>query len=132
VSGLLVVDASAVVATLVERSPRGEAAATRMAGAALAAPDLIGYEVLNVLRRRRAAGQLSAGEALRAVNLWSALAVDLWRLEALSGRVWELAGAMSSYDAAYVALAERLGAPLLTADRRLANAPGIGADVIVV
>jgi predicted nucleic acid-binding protein len=44
-------------------------------------------------------------------------------------RVWELRANLTAYDAAYVALAEALGAPLLTRDRRLARAAGHGARV---
>lgn len=51
---------------------------------------------------------------------------------ALSDRVWELRDNLSSYDATYVALAERLGAELLTGDARLANAPGHHARVTVL
>ena len=44
-------------------------------------------------------------------------------------RCWELRDNVTPYDAAYVALAEALGVPLLTADARLANAPGIRCEV---
>ena len=44
-------------------------------------------------------------------------------------RVWELRDNLTPYDAAYVALAEALEAPLLTADEPLTRAPGIGRDV---
>jgi len=132
VSDLLVVDASAVLALLIDSGERGEAAAVHMSRAALAAPDLLGYEVLNVLRRRRAAGHLSEGEARLAVDSWGRLPIDLWPLEAVAARVWELAGGLSAYDAAYVAVAERVGAPLLTGDRRLAGAPGVLARIITI
>lgn len=131
-NGLLVVDASAVVATLLEGDERGQAAAAHMRGRGLVAPDLIGYEVLNALRRRRAAGALTATAAERAVEVWRSAPIEMWSLENVIERLWALTGAMSSYDAAYVALAERLDVPLLTADRRLAHAPGITADVIVI
>ena len=47
-------------------------------------------------------------------------------------RCWELLGNVTAYDAAYVALAETLGVPLLTADRRLAAAPGLSCVVEVL
>ncbi|MEO7374697.1 MAG: type II toxin-antitoxin system VapC family toxin [Terrimesophilobacter sp.] len=49
----------------------------------------------------------------------------------LADAVWRHGHNLSSYDAAYVALAERLGAPLITGDARLARAPGIGCTVEV-
>lgn len=130
--GILVVDASVVIATLVVEDERGEAAASRMRGASLVAPDLIGCEVMNSLRRRRAAGRLSDREAQRAFDDWRRLGVEVWPLAAVADRVWEMTGSITVYDAAYVALAELLDAPLLTADRRLAKAPGFGAKVVVL
>jgi predicted nucleic acid-binding protein len=132
VTDLLVVDASAILVTLLEQGERAAAVARRCAAAALVAPDLIGYEVLNVLRRRRAAGRFSDADARRAVEAWRASPVELWPLRSFDDRLWELTGAMSAYDAAYVALAERLDAPLLTADARLSRAPGVRAEVVLV
>ncbi|MDI3315019.1 MAG: type II toxin-antitoxin system VapC family toxin [Mycobacterium sp.] len=59
------------------------------------------------------------------------LPVDLWPYEVLATRVWELRATMSVYDAAYVALAEILAAPLLTLDRRISQTPGIRCAVAV-
>jgi predicted nucleic acid-binding protein len=132
VTTALVVDASAVLAVLIDPGPRGERAATHMSGAQLAAPDLLGYEVLNVLRRRRAAGHLTANQAALAVRTWSQLPVDLWPLAPLQPDVWRLTHNLSAYDAAYVALAGHLGAPLLTGDRRLAGAPGVTCEVVTI
>lgn len=131
-NGILVVDASVVLAALVVEDERADAAASRMRGASLVAPDLIGYEVMNSLRRRRGAGRLSDREARRAFDDWRRLGVEVWPLAAVADRVWEMTGSMTVYDAAYVALAELLDAPLLTADRRLARAPGLGAEVVLI
>ncbi len=130
--GLLVVDASAVVSFLVEQGARAAAAAKRMQGVSLVAPELIGYEVLNVLRRLRASGAVSTEGAEVALRAWHGIDVETWPLASFEARAWALTGAMSLYDASYVALAERLGAPLLTADRRLAAAPGVRAEVVVI
>lgn len=129
---LLVVDASAVLAAVIDPGERGDAAAARMAGAQLAAPDLLGYEVLHVLRRRRAAGHLTGSQATLAVRTWSDLPVDLWPLTVLQPQVWDLTHNLSAYDAAYVALATHLRIPLLTGDRRLARAPGVTCEVLTV
>jgi predicted nucleic acid-binding protein len=69
----------------------------------------------------------TAGERHR--NL-QALDVDLVALDRIADRTWELAQNLSIYDAAYVALAELLDAPLLTLDQRLARAPGIRCEIV--
>jgi predicted nucleic acid-binding protein len=120
----VVVDASVVVSLLITPGPTGELIAKRLAAAQLHAPAHLPVEVTNVLRRQRNAGALSHAEAALALRgLWS-LAMELWPQEVLSDRTWELGSNLSSYDAAYVALAEQLDAPLITADARLSQAPG--------
>ena len=57
------------------------------------------------------------------------LAVDLWPYDLLAARIRELRATVSSYDAAYVALAELLATPLVTLDRRMQRAPGITCSV---
>lgn len=47
-------------------------------------------------------------------------------------RGWELRPNLTAYDACYLALAEAVNRPLLTADRRLANAPGIRCTIEVL
>lgn len=51
---------------------------------------------------------------------------------ALVSRVWQLRGNVAPYDASYVAVAERLGVTLLTADVRLAKASGLMCAVEVM
>jgi predicted nucleic acid-binding protein len=100
------------------------------AGADCCAPYLIDAEVLHVLRRhaRRAGYSVRCAQA---VELWRRYPVDRWPHEDLLHRAWELRANFTAYDAIYLALAESLGATLLTCDRRLA-APGHGARVEVV
>ena len=52
--------------------------------------------------------------------------------EAADGAWWELRENLSAYDATYVALAEALESPLVTADGRLARAPGPQCTITVV
>jgi predicted nucleic acid-binding protein len=52
------------------------------------------------------------------------LPIRLWPESRTAARAWELRGAVTYYDANYVALAEILDAPLVTLDRQLAWAPG--------
>ncbi|HEY0117571.1 MAG TPA: type II toxin-antitoxin system VapC family toxin [Cellulomonas sp.] len=132
-NALLVVDASAVVAALTGGGDRRGVEATRqMAGAGLVAPDIIGYEVFNALRGLRSGKKISRSQAQRALDDWRRLDVERWPLEIVEERTWELTDAMTAYDAAYVALAERLDVPLLTADGRLARASGGRAEILVV
>jgi len=98
----------------------------------MVAPDLLAYEVTNVLRRQRNAGRLSDAEARLALDAFRALPIELWPYAVLADRVWSLGANLSAYDAAYVALAERLDAVLLTADARIAGAPGVRCAVEVV
>lgn len=121
---LIVVDASAIVSLLIDPGAGGEAIAARLYDAEIIAPGLLPFEVSNVLRRRRNAGLLSDAEAALAHGELLALPIELWPYEALGARVWQLGPNLSSYDGAYVALAESTGAPLLTRDAGIAAAPG--------
>ncbi|MGH8827318.1 MAG: type II toxin-antitoxin system VapC family toxin [Jiangellaceae bacterium] len=61
----------------------------------------------------------------------SVLRVELWPFDQLAGHAWRLHNTLTFYDAAYVALAELLGAPLVTLDRKLARAPSSTCQFIV-
>ena len=78
-----------------------------------------------------AAGEISAQQAREALDDLAAFRLRRWAHDALALRIWELRQNLTAYDAAYIALAEALSAPLLTRDRRLASAPGIRARVEV-
>jgi predicted nucleic acid-binding protein len=120
----LVVDASAVVAALVDEGPDGRWAASELLSEELAAPHLMPVEAANILRRAVLAGDLSAELATLAHDDLVQLRIDLFPYESHARRVWELRDTVTSYDAWYVALAEVLDAPLVTLDVRLARAPG--------
>lgn len=118
--------------------PGGGAAPSRGGGAGrdggaagLGAPP-VDAEVLNALRRLTLAGKLSATDAAPMITAWEALSLRRFPLTGLVRRIWELRHNLTSYDAAYVALAEGLGCPVVTLDRRLAAAPGVRAPVHVV
>ena len=128
--GLVVVDASAVVALLADRGVAGEWAAGVVAGCRLAAPWLMPFEAGNSLRRRELAGDLDAAVSAAAHEELVGMPIDLWPHPRLAVRAWELRGAVTYYDASYVALAELLDAPLVTLDRRLARAPGPRCDFL--
>jgi len=120
----LVVDASVVVAALVDGGSSGAWAEPHLAADALAAPHLMPAEVANILRRAVLAGDLSSDVASLAHRDLLDLRVELFPYEPLADRVWALRANITAYDAWYVALAEQLEAPLATLDHRLARSPG--------
>ncbi|MGK2850037.1 MAG: type II toxin-antitoxin system VapC family toxin [Candidatus Limnocylindrales bacterium] len=124
----IVVDASAVVAALVDGGSAGAWAASELGGGPLAAPHLMPVEAANILRRAVLTGDVSADTAALAHDDLVQLRVELFPYEPFAPRVWELRANLTAYDAWYVALAEVLGGPLVTLDLRLARAPGPRCD----
>lgn len=120
----VVCDASAVVALLLDSGPAGEWAARQLRGTSLAAPSLMPFETANIIRRHQLTRLVSPDQAAQAHRDLLDLTVDLWPYEVLARRAWELRQDFSIYDASYVALAERLAAPLVTLDERLQRASG--------
>jgi predicted nucleic acid-binding protein len=120
----VVVDASAVVAALVDSGPDGHWARAGLRDHDLAAPGHLHVEVSNVLRRAVLAGRVGRDVAALAHRDLAALTVSTFPFEPLAERVWELHPTVTAYDAASVALAEVLDVPLWTLDRRLAAASG--------
>ncbi len=130
---MAVLDASVVV----EYIGRGEHVAAardriQLDRGRLWAPHLIDAEVGHVLRRAVASGALAATLARSALADLADLPIQRAPHAGLLERAWELRGNVSFYDALYVALAERLGEPLVTLDARLAGAPGIRATIEVI
>ncbi len=128
-SARVVCDASALVALLLDSGPDGHWAAQTMDGADLAAPDLAAFEVANIIRRHELTGAVSADQAAQAHADLLDLAVEQWPYELLAPRAWELRHNLSSYDASYVALAELIGATLVTLDRKIGRAPELRCPV---
>jgi predicted nucleic acid-binding protein len=120
----VVVDASALVAALIDDGPDGRWAETMLLGETLAGPHLLPAEAANILRRATIAGQVTSDSASLAHDDLVRLRVELFPYEPHADRVWELRDSVTAYDAWYVALAEVLDAPLVTLDRRLAGAAG--------
>jgi predicted nucleic acid-binding protein len=92
-------------------------------------PHLFEVEVMNVLRRYALNDTLSTERARLALNRLYDLRVTRCPHTTLLPRIWELKDDITAYDAAYVALAETLEAPLVTRDERHSRAPGIRATV---
>ncbi|MGH9092123.1 MAG: type II toxin-antitoxin system VapC family toxin [Acidimicrobiales bacterium] len=125
---MIVVDASAALSGLLNDG----AARRSLAAEQLHAPHLIDSEVAAGLRRRAAANQFAAEDGWAALDAWRHLAVTRYALYPVLDRVWQLRDNLSAYDAGYVALAESLGCPLITADARLSGASGISCPITVV
>lgn len=119
-----VIDASVLVAALVDSGPDGKWAESELLGEQLAAPHLLAVETANILRRAVLAGDLSEDTGALAHADLLDLRIELFAYEPLAARVWDLRHNVTAYDACYVALAEHLDAPLSTLDRRLARSPG--------
>jgi predicted nucleic acid-binding protein len=130
---VIVVDASALLEALL-RTPAAEAVERRLFDSrrTLHAPHLLDVEVAQVIRRYAATGDLDAERGHMALADLADFPVCRYPHDFLLPRVWELRHNLTAYDAVYVALAEALGAPLLTRDRRLAAASGHHAQVELV
>ena len=120
----LVVDASLVVAALVDSGADGRWAEPLLTSDSLAAPHLLLAEAANILRRSALAGAISAEQASLAHADLLDLRVELFPYAPFAARIWELRENVTCYDAWYVAIAEALSAPLATLDARLAKSSG--------
>jgi len=98
----------------------------------IAAPEVIDLECLSAFRGLVRGRKLEERKAALAVIELRGMGIHRHAHTGLLGRIWQLRDNVSPYDAAYVALAESLRATLLTADNRLARAPGIRCDVEVL
>ncbi len=127
----LVLDASALVAVLVDADGAGEAVAAVLVGRDLAAPELLLFEAANVLRRLELGGRLAPETTALAHGDLLDLAVQLWPYAALAAGAWRLRSSLTLYDASYVALAEQLAVPLVTLDQRLARAAPPSCRIVV-
>ena len=128
---VLVVDATVLVVALADDGTDGEAARTRLRHETLAAPELIDLEVASVLRRQDRAGLLGTRRANLALTDLAALPMQRAPHGPLLPRCWDLRHNLTTYDAAYVALADALDAPLATCDAKLAAAAGRRVNVEV-
>lgn len=125
---MIVLDASAVVLGLLNDGDARQSLAREH----VAVPHLADSEVLNAIRARLLRGEIDAADASTAVDRWSRLGVRRFAVVDLLARIWELRDNLTAYDATYVALAEGLGCDLVTADGRLARAPGPTCRITVV
>jgi len=125
---VIALDASAAVLGLLND---GDARAM-LAHESIVCPHLVDSEVTHALRSQVLRGEIGALDASRAIGVWANLGIRRLGVRGLLGRVWELRDNLSAYDATYVAVAEAMDASLVTADARLARAPGVRCTVTVV
>jgi predicted nucleic acid-binding protein len=126
---VIVVDASVLAVALGDDGADGERARARLTDEVLAAPELVDLETVSVWRRHVAAKLMTARRASLAVSDLKNLPLQRSPHRPLLERIWELRNGVTPYVAAYVALAEALDVVLVTADARLARAPGIRCEV---
>ena len=112
------------------RSSRGATVQRRLEHAELAAPDLINAEVVHALRRFAATGAITPDHGRKAVARLAEAPIERLTTTRLTQAMWDLRHNLTAYDAAYVVLARTLACPLVTIDRRLAGAAGVGVEIV--
>jgi predicted nucleic acid-binding protein len=130
---VIVLDASVMVDLLTKEGPQTAHIRARLAGELdVHVPHLADAEVTNALRGLVLRDRLAVAGARRAIRRFAVLPLVRWPQTPLLSRVFALRDQLTAYDATYVALAEGLGATLLTRDARMAKAGGHRARIEVV
>lgn len=127
---MIVLDASAAVDWLLQ-TPAGQQIEKRIytRGESLHAPHLLDLEVAQVLRRLVREGLISSQRADQALEDFLNLRITRYPHFVFLPRIWRLRNNLSAYDAAYIVLAEKLSAPMVSRDARLPSAPGHTAQI---
>ncbi len=129
---MIVLDASAACELLLATKTGGSVAHRIRGSESLHAPQLLVIECIQVIRRTVKRGDIGTELGSLLVSDMLALDVELYDHSLLATRIWELRVNLTAYDAAYVALSELLGAPLVTTDAKLAGAPGNDATIELI
>jgi predicted nucleic acid-binding protein len=125
---VIVLDASAAVLALLNDGH----ARRSLANERVVVPHLVDSEVAQALRAQVLGGRIDVDHARVALARWGRLGLRRLAVVGLLGRIWDLRDNLTAYDATYVALAEALACELVTADARLARAPGPTCPITVV
>ena len=127
---MIVVDASIVVEVLL-RSDTGAVLEERLfeGDDPLHAPHMLDVEVAHALRRCALNGDIDERHGRDSLGDLAAMSIERHGHQPLLERIWQLRHNLTAYDAAYLALAESLDAPLLTRDSALASVAGHHARV---
>ena len=128
---MIVVDASVVMTALLVDGRQGDAAREVLQLGELHAPHLLDVEATSAVRRWVLRGQLAGDAAGSILDDLRDLAISRHGHDLLLGRVLELRDSVSAYDGYYVALAELLDVPLVSADVRLSRAAGLRCRVLL-
>jgi predicted nucleic acid-binding protein len=129
---MLVVDASCLYGVLADADGSETIRARLSADEDHAAPHIVDVEVLNVIRRDHLLGRLDPTAANQAVDDLYAWPGERFGHRSLLWRAWDLRHNVRGWDAVYVALAEALGASLITLDERLGRANGVRCEIEVI
>ena len=122
---MIVVDASAMVDIITGEGRSAVFKAVAASASRWVVPEHFVLEVTSGLRGAWLAGRIDRPGFIAAMDRLASFRTVTWPVGSLLPRIVELAANATPYDAAYVALAERLDAPLLTADDKLARMPGV-------
>lgn len=130
---MIVVDASAVIEVLLNTSS-GARVAVRLFGEreTLHAPHLLDVEVAQVMRRYARTGQMNTVRGFQALQDLDDFPVTRYAHQPFLPRIWQLRDNVTACDAAYIALAEALAAPLLTRDAKLASFTDHGTRIELI
>ncbi|MBI4563980.1 MAG: type II toxin-antitoxin system VapC family toxin [Planctomycetes bacterium] len=130
---MIVVDASALLDVLL-RTPDAAKVEAKIFRSAetLHAPHLIDVEIAQVLRRYVARREVAERRGREAIQDLADFPLTRYPHTVFLPGIWRMCGHLTAYDAAYVCLAEALGAPLITRDARLSGARGHKARIVVV
>lgn len=130
---MIVADASVLVEALVGGGSRAEVVRGRLGAARqVHVPHGVDLEVAHALRRLVVRELVGDALAVAAIGQLQRLPLSRYPHVPFLDRIWELRATVTPYDAVYVALAEAVGAPLITLDQRLAGAPGPACSIEVI
>jgi predicted nucleic acid-binding protein len=130
---LIVVDAPALALALLNEERIGDAARDALTSDnRWVMPEHWAVEVLSVIRGHLLSGKIGAAQARDAVDAVAEIEPEVPPTRVLVERIWSLRGNLTTYDAAYVAAAEKYRCALVTADAKLARASGITCATIVI
>ena len=130
---MIVLDASAAAFALLDEGGTGDRCrAALQADSQWLVPEHWLIELLSVVRGTLLGGKIKLDHAAEAGAAAAEMEPVVVRTRVLAARIWELRSNLTTYDAAYIATAERYRCALVTTDARLSRAPGIHCAVSLI